>query len=75
MPRSSAAKAGATLPDPAEMGLASARQNIRFPPELASLNPPVEIAPQDPVGVGKVRAALFEILPPVPELAVVDPAL
>jgi hypothetical protein len=53
----------------------SAMQINMFPAVDASLSPTCVTKPHPAEGVAKVTAALFDVVPPVPELAVVLPAL
>src|SRR6185436_15567658 len=48
--------------------------NSRLPPDTASKMPMCVITPQLAVGAGKVTTPLFDVVPPVPDDAVVLPA-
>lgn len=68
------AKLGAASPLLMVLLTASAVYIHKLPPDDASIQPTQVTTPQLAVGAGKVMAALLLVVPPVPELAVVEPA-
>ena len=53
----------------------SDERNSSTPPELALMPQNSTTVPQPALGVAKFTAMLFEVVPPVPALAAVEPAL